>query len=57
MLHMLFMSQKVDGNYWRHQCNRCDYVWYSTQQDPKSCASGKCKSPYWNKPRVRQLKQ
>ena len=45
------MSTKVDGDYWRHECNRCGKVWYSTRQHPKNCAG--CVSPYWNKPRTR----
>ena len=47
------MSMKVDGDYWRHECNRCGKVWYSTKESPKNCADGKCNSPYWNKARVR----
>lgn len=45
------MSEKVDGDYHRHECNRCNYTWYSTNSDPKTCSSKNCKSPYWNKPR------
>lgn len=51
--HISTMSKKVDGNYWRHECNRCDHIWYSTTPDPKTCADKDCKSPYWNKKRVR----
>lgn len=51
--HISSMSKKVDGNYWRHECNRCDHIWYSTTSDPKTCADKDCKSPYWNKKRVR----
>ena len=47
------MSMKVDGDYWRHECNRCGKVWYSTNENPRCCASVKCKSPYWNRQRVR----
>ena len=47
------MSMKVDGDYWRHECNRCGKVWYSIKAEPKNCAGVKCKSPYWNKARVR----
>ena len=32
------------------QCNRCDWTWEPTAQNPKKCP--KCGSPYWNKPRV-----
>ena len=51
--HTCIMSTKVDGDYWRHECNRCGKVWYSVNSTPKNCASVKCKSPYWNKERVR----
>ena len=47
------MSKKVDGDYYRHECNRCDYVWYSKKEEPQVCANQKCNSPYWNKERVR----
>jgi DNA-directed RNA polymerase subunit RPC12/RpoP len=34
------------------QCNRCGNQWDSKiKEGPKNCP--KCKSPYWNKPRVR----
>lgn len=46
-------TEKADGAYWRHECNRCGYVWYGTKESPKNCASPKCNSPYWNKARVR----
>ena len=33
-------------------CNRCGHSWYSrTPNEPKVCP--KCKSPYWNKKRVK----
>ena len=36
------------------KCNRCNHSWYSrTPNEPKVCP--KCKSPYWNKERVRKL--
>lgn len=50
---MICMSEKVDGGYYRHECNRCGRIWYSKNMDPKNCADVKCKSPYWNKKRVR----
>lgn len=52
-----YMSKKVDGDYWRHECNRCYYIWYSMAANPKTCASITCKSPYWNKPRVMKYKK
>lgn len=50
------MSTKVDGNYWRHECNRCHHVWYSTTKNPVTCSNLSCKSKYWNKERVRKIK-
>ena len=47
------MSMKVEGKYWKHTCNRCDEVWYSRKESPKCC--NECKSPYWNKARVRSV--
>ncbi|MGD1838471.1 MAG: hypothetical protein ACPKPY_10495 [Nitrososphaeraceae archaeon] len=41
------------------ECNRCNYKWYPRINPdgkvsvPKNCANRKCKSPYWNKKRVR----
>ena len=39
-------------------CCRCGYIWVPKNKDnlPSTCASRKCKSPYWNKPR-RQNKE
>jgi len=33
------------------ECNRCKHKW-ATKINPKYCP--KCKSPYWNKKRVRK---
>jgi len=40
------------NGYFELTCNRCGHIWYSTK-DPKTCANTDCKSPYWNKLRVR----
>ena len=45
------MNKMARGGYWEHECTRCGEVWYSKNEDPKACNG--CKSPYWNKPRVR----
>lgn len=38
------------------KCNRCGFEWFPrTEAPPKWCA--KCKSPYWNKPRVKGIKK
>jgi len=42
---------------WLHECNRCKYKWISKKKEPVSCANPKCRSPYWNKPRVRKKKK
>ena len=39
-----------------HNCNRCSYEWASKSEIPKTCASPKCRTPYWNKPRIKKLK-
>ena len=49
-------TRKVDGAYWRHECNRCGKVWYSIMEAPKHCSNTKCNSPYWNKKRVKKRK-
>lgn len=39
------------------RCNRCGYEWFPrAPQHPAVCANKQCKSPYWNKKRVRKLK-
>jgi DNA-directed RNA polymerase subunit RPC12/RpoP len=38
-----------------YHCLRCGYEWASRKPDqPKNCASPKCRSPYWNKPKTKQ---
>jgi hypothetical protein len=37
-----------------YRCDRCGYEWLPKRRDapePRTCASLKCKSPYWNRPR------
>lgn len=36
------------------ECNRCFHKW-ATRIEPKLCSG--CKSPYWNKPRVRKRRK
>ncbi|MBV9920249.1 MAG: hypothetical protein JOY78_05240 [Pseudonocardia sp.] len=40
---------------WAWQCERCEHVWLPRDKDrpPKVCP--KCKSPYWDRPRQRDL--
>ncbi len=45
------MPTEVECGQWRHECNRCGYVWYTKTKNPKNCAATTCKSPYWNKER------
>lgn len=52
-MYKLSMSQKVANGIYLHDCNRCDYQWTSKKQDPQTCANPKCRSPYWDKPRVK----
>ena len=37
-----------------HRCNRCKHEWAGKIENPKTCANPKCRTPYWNKPRVRK---
>jgi len=34
------------------KCNRCQHEWPTKQKEPKWCPA--CKSPYWNRKRVRK---
>lgn len=36
------------------KCLRCYHEWVSIVEDPKKCP--KCQNPFWNKPRVRNVK-
>ncbi|MGI9011114.1 MAG: hypothetical protein ACR2F1_08000 [Nitrososphaeraceae archaeon] len=44
------------------ECNRCFYKWWPRiSRDgktviPQVCPNPKCKSPYWNKERIYQIK-
>ena len=52
------VSSKIPGTeLWLHTCNRCKNKWTSKMQWPKTCANTKCRSPYWNKPRVIRYKK
>ena len=35
-------------------CNRCNYEWAGKIETPNTCANSKCRTPYWNKPRIRK---
>ena len=37
-----------------HHCNRCNHKWVGKLAEPKTCANPKCRTPYWNKPRIRK---
>lgn len=44
---------KLTGKIRILNCNRCKHEWATRNiKDPKYCP--KCKSPYWNKPRIRK---
>ena len=38
-----------------HTCQACGKSWESKDRKPYRC--GKCRSPYWNVPRVREKKE
>ena len=50
------VSTKITKDIWLHECNRCKHKWTSKNKDPGTCASPKCRSLYWNKPRVMKKK-
>ena len=37
-----------------HSCNRCQHEWYGRLENPRTCANPKCRTPYWNKARIRK---
>lgn len=47
------MSQEIAKGLFLHKCLRCNYEWVSKAFSPGSCANQKCRSPYWDKERVR----
>lgn len=47
---------QVGPGLYRCTCGRCGNVWVSKSEDgPRTCPSRLCRSPYWNKPRVRRM--
>jgi predicted nucleic acid-binding Zn-ribbon protein len=41
---------------WRHSCLRCEHVWIARSETPPTqCA--RCRSPYWNTPYKKRLKE
>lgn len=47
------MSQEIAKGIFLHECNRCQYKWTSKAASPERCANPDCRSPYWNRERVR----
>ena len=45
---------KVTPKLFIHNCNRCNHKWIGKLAEPKTCANPKCRTPYWNKPRIRK---
>jgi len=41
--------------FWK--CERCGYEWLSRTEGAEPSGCPNCKSPYWNKPRIRNLKK
>jgi len=52
--YIRFMSQAV--NLSTFQCWRCGHIWYPRKPEPPRCC-GRCKSPYWDKPRKNEPPQ
>jgi len=44
----------IESKLYFHSCNRCKYEWVGKLKTPKTCANPKCRTPYWNKPRIRK---
>jgi len=42
---------KIDA----YKCGRCGHIWVPRSYDDEPRVCPKCKSPYWNKPKVRGL--
>ena len=41
---------------WANKCERCGYVWLPrTGSKPKVCPNKRCKSLYWDRPRLRSI--
>jgi len=43
----------------RLRCLRCGHEWYprDPHKHPKVCPNPKCKSPYWDRERTREMKK
>ena len=52
-MYFKIMSQEIVKGIFLHHCLRCDFNWTSKAASPGSCANQKCRSPYWNKERIR----
>ncbi len=38
----------------KQKCNRCGYEFYPRHETlPQTCPNPRCRSPYWNKNRIR----
>ena len=44
--------KKWQATVYQHKCSRCGLTWESLSRHPLRC--GKCKSPYWDKERIKQ---
>ncbi|MGI0133860.1 MAG: hypothetical protein ACREBW_02735 [Candidatus Micrarchaeaceae archaeon] len=41
---------------WKLHCLRCGWTWTPRSDElPTVCPNPKCKSPYWNKPRIKDM--
>ena len=44
---------KLDG----YKCERCGHTWIPRKENTEPLVCPKCKSPYWNKPRINKTKE
>lgn len=50
------MKKRIRITAWRFVCERCGFAWQSTAEKPPiTCA--KCRSPFWDKQRLRIAKK
>ena len=55
----IFVESRLKPNriivdeFWLHHCNRCFHLWTSKIEYPKTCPEKSCRSPYWNRKRIR----
>jgi len=52
-MEVKMLDLKMKNERTTHRCLRCQYVWISKVEVPLSCPNPTCRSPFWNKKRVK----